>query len=39
VRDRRSGIPLLQIGDTFNFYPDFLVWRNGTVYALDPKGD
>ncbi|XSS62200.1 DEAD/DEAH box helicase family protein [Pseudomonas sp. B11] len=31
-------IPLLTSGDTANFYPDFLVWNKGIVYALDTKG-
>lgn len=33
------SIPLLQVGDTYNFFPDFLVWKDGVVFALDPKGD
>lgn len=32
------GIPLLDKGDTRNFYPDFLVWKDGQVFAIDPKG-
>ncbi len=32
------AIALLQTGDAHNFYPDFLVWKNDVVYALDPKG-
>ena len=31
-------IPLLSSGDTANFYPDFLVWSKGLVFALDTKG-
>lgn len=36
----RSGynIPLISIGPTDNFYPDFLVWRNKNVYAIDTTG-
>jgi type III restriction enzyme len=33
------AIPLLDKGDTHNFYPDFLVWKDKIVYALDTKGD
>jgi type III restriction enzyme len=33
------GIPLLTLGKSSTFYPDFLVWRNNHVFALDPKGD
>jgi type III restriction enzyme len=33
------AIPLLDRGKTRNFYPDFLVWKNGTVFAIDPKGE
>jgi type III restriction enzyme len=25
-------------GKTLNFYPDFLVWKNKDVYAIDTKG-
>lgn len=32
-------IPLLEKGDRRNFYPDFLLWRDGLVFALDPKGE
>lgn len=32
-------IPLLDRGDTRNFFPDFLVWDQKTVFALDTKGD
>nr|WP_294552939.1 hypothetical protein [uncultured Rhodopila sp.] len=32
------SIPLLEKGDTQRFFPDFLVWKDGIVYALDPKG-
>jgi type III restriction enzyme len=33
------AIPLLDKSDTRNFYPDFLVWSDDTVFALDTKGD
>jgi type III restriction enzyme len=32
------GIPLITIGSTSTFYPDFLVWKKSTVFALDTKG-
>ena len=32
------SIPLLDKGDTRNFFPDFLVWQDGLIYAIDPKG-
>jgi type III restriction enzyme len=32
------GIPLISIGATTNFFPDFLVWTDGTVFAVDTKG-
>jgi type III restriction enzyme len=32
------AIPLLQTGGTYNFYPDFLVWKDDVIFALDPKG-
>lgn len=31
-------IPLLSAGDTANFYPDFIVWKEGIIYCLDTKG-
>lgn len=31
-------IPLLEKGDTYRFFPDFLVWKNDLVFAIDPKG-
>jgi type III restriction enzyme len=40
-RNPSSGgysIPLLSPGDTANFFPDFLVWKDNIVYALDTKG-
>ena len=33
------SIPLLDKGDTRRFFPDFLVWKDGVIFALDPKGD
>lgn len=33
------GIPILKLGKSLTFYPDFLVWRGSTVYAIDTKGD
>jgi len=32
------SIPLLDKGDTRRFYPDFLAWQDGLIYAIDPKG-
>ena len=32
------SIPLLDKGDTRRFFPDFLVWKDGLVFAIDPKG-
>lgn len=36
----RSGyaIPLISIGSTSNFYPDFLVWKGKDVFAIDTTG-
>jgi len=31
------GIPLLDDGDTQTFYPDFLVWLDQHIIAIDPK--
>lgn len=31
-------IPLIQPGKTSNFFPDFLVWAKGNVFAIDTKG-
>lgn len=31
-------VPLLDNGDTQNFYMDFLVWKNGLIFSLDTKG-
>lgn len=33
------GIPLITIGRTRTFYPDFLVWQGKTVFAIDTKAD
>jgi type III restriction enzyme len=33
------GIPLLSPGQSKSFYPDFLVWKGGIVYALDTTGE
>lgn len=32
------SVPLLDRGKTRNFFPDFLVWKGDTVFAIDPKG-
>jgi type III restriction enzyme len=36
----RSGynIPLISVGPTRNFYPDFLVWKGEDVFAIDTTG-
>lgn len=36
----RSGynIPLISVGPTRNFYPDFLVWKDHDVFAIDTTG-
>ncbi len=42
VRNPSNGgfrIPLLDKGDSLWFYPDFLVWKDDLVFAIDPKGD
>lgn len=31
-------IPLLSEGNTGAFYPDFIVWKDGSVFCLDTKG-
>jgi type III restriction enzyme len=41
VRNPQNGgfsIPLLDKGDTSRFFPDFLVWKDSFIIALDPKG-
>lgn len=32
------GIPLITPGTTSTFYPDFLVWHSGDVFAIDTTG-
>ncbi len=32
------GIPLISKGATSNFYPDFLVWKDDVVFAIDTTG-
>lgn len=32
------GIPLISHGRTRTFYPDFLVWKDNNVFAIDTKG-
>lgn len=32
------GIPLIAPGRSKNFFPDFLVWKGGDVYAIETKG-
>lgn len=32
-------IPLLTKAETRRFFPDFLVWANGCVFAIDPKAE
>lgn len=32
------GIPLISVGPTSNFYPDFLVWTAERVICIDTKG-
>jgi type III restriction enzyme len=42
VRNPQHGgykIPLLVPGGPFNFFPDFLAWKGGVLFALDPKGE
>ena len=34
------SIPIPEIGEgTTNFYPDFLLWSNQCLWAIDPKGE
>jgi type III restriction enzyme len=33
------GIPLLSLGQSKTFYPDFLVWKAKHVFALDTTGE
>ncbi|OZE13467.1 hypothetical protein CH249_01290 [Rhodococcus sp. 05-2255-3B1] len=32
------GIPLISIGESDNFYPDFVVWTKSSVICFDTKG-
>lgn len=32
------GIPLISIGDTEHFYPDFIIWTESHVICIDTKG-
>lgn len=32
-------IPLVTLGRTRNFFPDFLIWHGGRVFAVDTKGE
>lgn len=32
------GIPLISVGPTANFYPDFLVWTQERIVCVDTKG-
>lgn len=32
------GIPLISVGPTANFYPDFLIWTSQRVICVDTKG-
>ena len=33
------GIPITELGaDVNTFYPDFLLWTDNTIWAIDPKG-
>lgn len=32
------GIPLISVGPTSNFYPDFLIWTRERVICVDTKG-
>lgn len=33
------GIPLITIGTTTTFYPDFLIWNGNDILAIDTKGE
>jgi type III restriction enzyme len=42
VRNPSNGgysIPLLEKGSSRRFFPDFLVWKDDKIFAIDPKGD
>jgi type III restriction enzyme len=32
------GVPLISVGPTSNFYPDFLIWTADRVICIDTKG-
>ena len=32
------SIPLLDKGESRRFYPDFLIWKDSRIFAIDPKG-
>lgn len=32
-------IPLISLGQTYSFFPDFLVWVDGKVLCIDTKGE
>lgn len=32
------GIPLITLGPTKNFYPDFIVWNKKDIFLIDTKG-
>ena len=41
VRNPSNGgysIPLLEKGSSRRFFPDFIVWKEDLIYAIDPKG-
>lgn len=41
VRNPVNGgysIPLLEKGESRRFYPDFLIWKDSRIFAVDPKG-
>lgn len=41
VRNPANGgysIPLLEKGSSRRFFPDFIVWKDGLIFAIDPKG-
>lgn len=39
LRAPGKGIPLITLGSTVTFYPDFLVWVGDDVLAVDTKGE
>jgi hypothetical protein len=37
--DKGYGIPIIELGaGTQRFYPDFLLWTDDEIWAIDPKG-